>query len=116
MRISDWSSDVCSSDLKERWVAEHFPGTQIITCMAVDKRRHAQAGDILVDDTLKHRHLWEEAGGTFVHHRNAKDTLAELRALGLPVREPPEVSEHDGSEERRVGKGCGSQGRSRWSP
>src|SRR3546814_4722930 len=46
-----------------------FPGTQIITCMAVDKRRHAQAGDILVDDTLKHRHLWEEAGGTFVHHR-----------------------------------------------
>src|SRR3546814_11975156 len=138
MRISDWSSDVCSSDLilgmpprafqkrhglpafwkrlakagdfyatlpllpdarhlfqavahlhpiiltgcprgnwaeaqKERWVAEHFPGTQIIPCMAVDKRRHAQDGDILVADTLKHRPLREEAGGTFVHPRHADE-------------------------------------------
>ncbi|WP_294394895.1 hypothetical protein [uncultured Sphingomonas sp.] len=66
---------------KVRWAAEHFPGTRIITCMAVDKRRHAQAGDILVDDTLRYQHLWEEAGGTFVHHRTAAETLAELRRI-----------------------------------
>lgn len=66
---------------KERWAARHFPGTRIITCMAVDKRRHAASGDILVDDTLRHRHLWEEAGGIFVHHRDAPTTLRELAGL-----------------------------------
>ena len=70
---------------KVRWAAAHFPGTRIITCMAVDKRRHARAGDILVDDTLKHRHLWEGVGGIFVHHRSVDETLAQLSALGLPV-------------------------------
>ena len=63
---------------KVRWAAEHFPGTRIITCMARDKRDHAKEGDVLVDDTLKHRHLWEEAGGIFVHHRSVDATLAEL--------------------------------------
>ncbi|QPQ56037.1 hypothetical protein IC614_05530 [Allosphingosinicella flava] len=66
---------------KVRWAAQHFPGTRIITCMAVDKRNHAAAGDVLVDDMLKHRHLWEEAGGIFIHHRNVKRTLEELAAL-----------------------------------
>lgn len=66
---------------KVRWAAEHFPGVRIITCMAVDKRRHAQAGDVLVDDTLKHRHLWEEAGGIFIHHQSAAQSIAELKRL-----------------------------------
>lgn len=66
---------------KVRWAAEHFPGTRIITCMAVDKRKHAREGDVLVDDTLKHRHLWEDAGGIFIHHRSAARTIAELKAL-----------------------------------
>ena len=77
-----------AADQKVRWAAKHFPGTRIITCMAVDKRNHAQAGDVLVDDTLKHRHLWEEAGGIFVHHRDVDETLkelAELFPLGLPA-------------------------------
>lgn len=63
---------------KVRWAAQHFPGTRIITCMAVDKRDHCHPGDVLVDDTLKHRALWEGAGGIFVHHRNVPDTLDEL--------------------------------------
>lgn len=70
---------------KVRWAAEHFPGTRIITCMAVDKRRHGRRGDVLVDDTLKHRHLWEAMGGTFVHHRDVEMTLAALPGLGLDV-------------------------------
>jgi hypothetical protein len=68
-----------AADQKIRWAARHFPGTQIITCMARDKRDHAKPGDVLVDDQQKHRHLWEEAGGIFVHHRNAAATIAELR-------------------------------------
>jgi hypothetical protein len=66
---------------KVRWAAEQFPGTRIITCMAVDKRKHAAEGDILVDDTLKYKHLWEEAGGIFVHHRSATATIGELKAI-----------------------------------
>ncbi|WP_084691108.1 5' nucleotidase, NT5C type [Sphingomonas sp. SRS2] len=66
---------------KERWAAAHFPGTRIITCMAVDKRRHAVRGDILIDDTLKHRHLWEAAGGVFIHHVDADRSIAALDSL-----------------------------------
>jgi hypothetical protein len=32
-----------ASPQKIRWAAEHFPGTQILTVLAVDKRNHAQA-------------------------------------------------------------------------
>jgi hypothetical protein len=63
---------------KVRWAAQHFPGTKILTVMAVDKRNHCTEGDVLVDDTLKHRHLWEEAGGVFIHHTSARESLAEL--------------------------------------
>ena len=70
-----------AADQKVRWAAEHFPGTRIITTMARDKRDHAREGDVLVDDQLRHRHLWEGAGGVFVHHRSAKATLEELAGL-----------------------------------
>jgi 5'(3')-deoxyribonucleotidase len=66
---------------KVRWAAEHFPGTRIITCLAADKRRHARAGDILVDDTLRYRALWTGAGGVFVHHHDVATTIGELNAL-----------------------------------
>ena len=71
---------------KVRWAAGHFPGTRIITVMAVDKRNHCTRGDVLVDDTLRHRLLWESAGGVFVHHRNARETLRELAAYFPSLR------------------------------
>jgi hypothetical protein len=78
-----------AADQKVRWAAQYFPGTKIITTMARDKRDHAREGDVLVDDQLRHRHLWEEVGGIFVHHRNAPETLAEL-ARYFPIRLPAE--------------------------
>ena len=72
---------------KMRWAAEHFPQARMITTMARAKREHMEApGDVLVDDTLTWRHLWEEAGGVFVHHPSARETLDRLEALGLEVR------------------------------
>jgi hypothetical protein len=68
-----------AADQKVRWAAKFFPGTRIITTAARDKRDHARPGDVLVDDQEKHRHLWEEAGGVFIHHRNARATLDELK-------------------------------------
>ena len=76
-----------AADQKVRWAAQYFPGTRIITTMARDKRDHAKEGDVLVDDQIKHRHLWEEVGGIFVHHRNARTTIEELK-LYFDVKEP----------------------------
>ena len=70
-----------AADQKVRWAARHFPGTRIITTMARDKRDHGRPGDVLVDDMLRHAHLWEEMGGIFVHHRSVDETLAKLAAL-----------------------------------
>lgn len=65
---------------KVRWAAKHFPGTRIITTLARDKRKHAKEGDVLVDDQLRHAHLWEEMGGIFIHHRGVAETLHRLGA------------------------------------
>jgi 5'(3')-deoxyribonucleotidase len=79
---------------KKEWANEHFPGTKVITCRSVDKRLHMKRGDILVDDYLKYRKLWIDAGGIFVHYDNespdsAAKTLAELARLGLDVKQSP---------------------------
>jgi hypothetical protein len=71
---------------KVRWAARHFPGTKIITTLAADKRDHCEHGDVLVDDTLKYRHLWEAAGGIFIHYRDVAQALEELAAL-FPLRQ-----------------------------
>ena len=66
---------------KERWAAAHFPGVPIITTMAREKHLHMERGDVLVDDRLNHRGLWENAGGIFVHHKDAEDTLRQLAEI-----------------------------------
>jgi hypothetical protein len=73
--IGNWAAEQ-----KVRWATRYFPGTRIITTMARDKRDHARPGDVLVDDQLRHAHLWEEVGGIFVHHRSADETLERLKA------------------------------------
>ena len=57
-----------------------LPGARIITTMARNKRDYAKEGDVLVDDMLKHRELWEGAGGVFIHHKNATETIEQLKS------------------------------------
>ena len=71
---------------KQRWAAEHFPGTRIITCMARDKYRHMEGADVLVDDRADHRDKWEAAGGIFVHHKDARSSLAQLAEIYPTVK------------------------------
>jgi hypothetical protein len=73
---------------KVRWADEHFPGTHIITRMARDKYRHMRGADVLVADRADHRGKWEAAGGIFVHHRNARDSLEQLLEYFPSVRLP----------------------------
>lgn len=74
---------------KVKWAAAHFPGTKIITTMARDKFRHMTGMDVLVDDRADHRDKWENAGGTFIHHKNARDSIRQLAAIYPSVSVPP---------------------------
>lgn len=71
---------------KRAWVARHFPGTPVITTMAREKHLHLTGPDVLVDDRDRYRSAWEDAGGHFVHHRDARTSLRALSDLFPSVR------------------------------
>src|SRR3546814_19444676 len=102
MRISDWSSDVCSSDLDA--VATHpFPaGTSLVlyTDGLVERRREE------IDRSITR--LTEALRG--ISATDADTMATQLLERNLSTTEP------DRSEERRAGKECVSTCRSRWSP
>src|SRR3546814_11331839 len=126
MRISDWSSDVCSSDLNYvEGVRDMLPDADALIREALDdaSREALRAGDIVhrLRDFVAHG----EVG------RNIEDLpalIGEAVALGaigardggVEVRTDLDPAASlvlvDRSEERRVGKECVSTGRSRWSP
>ena len=64
---------------KVEWAAEHFPGVPIITCMARDKHKHMQPGDVLVDDRENHRAAYEAAG---VRLRASQECRGQPQAAG----------------------------------
>src|SRR3546814_8959088 len=88
MRISDWSSDVCSSDLRDAAAEEDGIGR----LQAVERRRRFAGND------LQGRRA--EALGVVGDHG---------ATLGLAL-------DGERSEERRVGTACVSTCSSRWSP
>src|SRR3546814_11554985 len=98
MRISDWSSDVCSSDLRDWAVAER---------LAADGSWQ-EAPDAIPNEKARPLTL-----------RGQLDKVAALTAgrpapAGLALATLREAAER--SEERRVGKACVSTCRSRGSP
>src|SRR3546814_17656485 len=97
MRISDWSSDVCSSDLdsEQHLVAARFEVDGHVA-VAVSGEDEA-ARRIAFDDAALHALLVGEA------------IRMLARRIGELVVAPR-------SEERRVGKECVSTCRSRWGP
>src|SRR3546814_12659872 len=96
MRISDWSSDVCSSDLGR---LEHG------TVHQADPRTGLGGGTMIADSA-----------------NDLEGQIAQWRAYTQRRRElhhtdAEELEDHlRRSEERRVGKECVSTCRSRWSP
>src|SRR3546814_18860999 len=90
MRISDWSSDVCSSDL----VAGLRHGVEV---GAAGVELGVHVGHLALDEL------------------ELTDALAKLLAVVDVGHHHIEACLHDRSEERRVGKECVSTCRSRWS-
>src|SRR3546814_14481870 len=117
MRISDWSSDVCSSDLIDALVVgeeEFHLAHRIAAARQFAKAQHLFArGDRGPVDLGR---LQLARVGTPVGQRlHAQRGEAAARAyLGRDALLREIVG--DRSEERRVGKECVSTCRSRWSP
>src|SRR3546814_12982146 len=95
MRISDWSSDVCSSDL----TAPQRQINYLLLASAYSSLRRQGVSALRIPDPLKEP-------SRFAAWPAWLSTLVLALFLGLLVR----------SEERRVGKECVSTCRSRWSP
>src|SRR3546814_11325052 len=98
MRISDGSSDVCSSDL-----IDHSTGGP---CVDFEEQPAAIFGtaELRVHNTVEREFSDNRCHEIF--KRMARDDMLEARS---------ELSEGR-PEERRVGKECGSTCGSRWSP
>src|SRR3546814_18877802 len=110
MRISDWSSDVCSSDLQlVAWINDDCRAIRcdFINAVAINKQR---------EYALRKRRV----GARHPSHR-IMYSLFPCPCRGLS--DHWNLPDHRGadsvnlsSEERRVGKECVSTCRSRWSP
>lgn len=80
-----------AEEQKKAWAAEHFPGVPIIACLSREKCLYMKnQGDVLVDDYLRYKLLWEKAGGIFIHHHSARESIEQLAELGLSVKRPAE--------------------------
>src|SRR3546814_13126624 len=120
MRISDWSSDVCSSDLTDVRGERRFISTiarRLDSLGALTRGQRQTGGQNLFDpaDNLESiyakeaLHRW--LGLLFTGKLEAVSLGRFQELTGLRIEAP------DGrSEERRVGKECVSTCRSRWSP
>ncbi len=63
---------------KLAWAAEHFPGIPMVVTMSKNKRDYCQPGDVLIDDRPGHKAKWEDAGGVWITHTSAADSLQQL--------------------------------------
>src|SRR3546814_13416723 len=106
MRISDWSSDVCSSDLLllDNQVCFALHSTSLL--MTKVYKPLLQALGLTYPQYLAMMVLWEKDGLTVGEISN--------RLLTDPGSLTPLLKRR--SEESRVGKECVSTCRSRWSP
>src|SRR3546814_18111231 len=102
MRISDWSSDVCSSDLGRP--AQDLRTQEARAGQAGQQVRSARVPRAGADDRRT------AADGARQEDRRL-DRVEAIRADGAGADRSPRRR----SEERRVGKECVSTGRSRWS-
>lgn len=71
---------------KIEWArAQEFigPDVAVICTRAKKKAQFCRPGDILIDDSPEYQYLWEQAGGTWVTHVNAKQTLQKLEDIGI---------------------------------
>src|SRR3546814_16067382 len=101
MRISDWSSDVCSSDLRKvMHGTRNFAKEEAMS--AAQCAQAIQYGADLIKDLVS-----DSVAGSIADSA----AVSSCNTIGFG-----EMGIGNRSEERRVGKECVSTCRSRWSP
>src|SRR3546814_13939989 len=105
MRISDWSSDVCSSDLGP--VSRSLGGDRGEAVQILANRRDEQCFTVEVIGSERLRQLRQAVAVELRHRFDAARTVGCFEQGR---------AERQRSEERRVGKECVSTCRSRWWP
>src|SRR3546814_19069598 len=103
MRISDWSSDVCSSDLQCTAAGLAVPA---LPDAARDQMRALLLSVATASNPLDLTPSTAFQPEAFAQLPKVIDILGAQEQIHSLLR----------SEERRVGKACVSTGRSRWSP
>lgn len=68
---------------KRIWKKRNLPSTKMILTRAVDKAKYANKDSILIDDRKQNIDHWIESGGIGILHTSAKDTIKQLKKLGL---------------------------------
>lgn len=80
--LSAPTNDRSSRTGKEIWVRQQLgPDVKLILEKSKDKYKHAKPGYILVDDRPSNIKDWTNAGGTGILHRNAEETISDLKKL-----------------------------------
>src|SRR3546814_16964983 len=124
MRISDWSSDVCSSDLLvgRRTDAAQRAALQR-RLQQVRSVHRAAAGGARADDGMDFVDEQDTAFGLLEFADHRLQPFLEVAAIARARQQRPHIEREDRrfleefrSEERRVGKECVSTCRSRWWP
>lgn len=68
---------------KRAWARKNIGyDVEVRCCKSSHKCMHAVPGDILIDDWEKYMHLWIGAGGRWVTHKSASETISRLQELG----------------------------------
>src|SRR3546814_8707233 len=118
MRISDWSSDVCSSDLSRKHGRHRFPGLRAPLDFARDQMTDhfgiglAGENPALRDQFIAQR--LEILDDTIVDQRHVADDMGMRVVLGWFAMSGPAGMGHR-SEERRGGQECVGRVNSGWS-
>src|SRR3546814_11301659 len=108
MRISDWSSDVCSSDLI---LPGHFHGRDVTVIDVFEAVGKYEAGGCPLQELIELEKVACPGHGACGGQYTANTMACVGEAIGLSL-----PNSNMRSEERRVGKGGVSTCRSRWSP
>jgi 5'(3')-deoxyribonucleotidase len=71
-----------AADDKRAWVTKHLGAhVKMIACKSREKCLYAKPGDVLVDDWEKYRANWLKAGGVWITHTSAAESIAALAEM-----------------------------------
>ena len=67
---------------KREWVDKNLGrDVSMVACLSKEKATWCRPGDILIDDWEKYRDLWVGAGGRWITHTSAAESVRQLKEM-----------------------------------